>query len=496
MSVPVHGLLRALLAATGAAALVYASTSVSAGLDLAPAVGSGTGQPGSVDEAAQDVVLSCPGPELSGVAGVADVPVTGTVTAAAAPTEAIPGLVLPTGAGTLSVGTGADGSAAAASPGRGQVVQAALPAGAAPVEVRGTGSLGAAVAGAQEWSADTKELRGLTTTPCTAATADAWLLGGGGSPGRQERLVLVNPGANEVVVGISLHGRTGALPSPTGTGITVPANGRAVVLLDALAGTEAMPAVHVEASGGTVAAFLDDDWLDGSIPAGVDTVPSVAPPATTQVIPAAALDGPGIVRVAVPGTKEAVVRVRLIGPNGGLPLPGADTGVARVAGGAVAELSLASVPVGTYAVEVTADVPVVAAAFVQRRAGTEPGDFAWSTATPALTGTAGTTFPTATGGGPQRSLTLVATDGSVTADVVTMAGGTASTQRVTLAGDTSTTLPLGSTGSVWVTRAEGDGQLRGAVTSTVGTGATQLIASIPLLDTVLTSRVIRAFPLP
>ena len=57
-------------------------------------------------------------------------------------------------------------------------------------------------------------------------------------------------------------------------------------------------------------------------------------------------------------------------------------------------------------------------------------------------------------------------------------------------------MPLAAADAVWVTRAEGDGELRGAVTTTIGTGAEQLISSVPLLDAVLTSRVSRAFPLP
>ena len=329
------------------------------------------------------------------MAGVSDIPVTGTVSAAAAPTEALSGLVLPSGAASLVVGAPAGDAPEEPSgtpPARGTTLTQPLPPSAVPVQVRASGSLAAGVAGEQEWSADTKELRGLVTTPCTSARADSWLLAGGGSPGRQERLVLVNPGANEVVVGLSLHGRTGPIASPTGTGITVPAHGRAVVLLDALAGTEEMPAVHVQASGGTIAAFLDDVWLDGSVPAGADTTPRAATPSTTQIVPAAALAGAGALRVVVPGRQEAVVRVRLIGADGGLPLPGGGDGVTRVAGGAVAELSLAKVPTGTYAVEVTADVPVVAAAFIQRRAGSDPGDFAWTPSTAAITGTAGATF--------------------------------------------------------------------------------------------------------
>ncbi len=500
MNVPLHGVTRAVLAAAAAAALVYAAGSVSTSLDLAPSSAAGPTGPGVSTEAARDVVLSCPGPELRGVAGVADVSVSGSVSAAAAPVDALGGLALPGDAGGLQIGpSSADAGATPLSPARGSTVDLPLPDASTAIEVRGTGSLAAGLAATQEWSSDTARVRGLTTVPCRPASADAWLIGGGGSAGRQERLVLVNPGANEVVAGLSLHGGAGEIASPTGTGITVPAHGRAVVLLDALAGSEATPAVHVQVSGGTVAAYLSDVWLDGSVPAGADTSPATAAPSRSQVIPVAALSGAGVVRVAVPGGREAVVSARLLGPEGGSPLPG--TGVTRIAAGAVGELSMAGAPAGTYAVEVTADVPVVAAAFVQRRTGTDPGDFAWTPSTERLIGTAGTAFPAtgdpATAGtAPVRTLSLVATDGPVTALVVSVVAGRATSSQVELGADTSRTIDLGAATSVWVSPAGGSGALRAGVSSTVGAGAAQLVSALPLSDAILTSLVSTAFPVP
>ncbi len=497
MTLPLHGLIRVVVASGAAVGLVYASTIMDTGLDLGPAASAAHGA--TAAQAARDVVLSCPGPELRGVAGVADVAVTGVVSAATAPVGALGGLVLPSGAGSLTIGpppaVGTPPSTPSTpAPARGLAIRQPLPDTSTAVEAEATGPLAAGLAASQEWSANATDLRGLVSTSCRSATADAWLLGGGGSPGRQERLILVNPGANEVLVGLSLHGRSGEIPSPTGTGITVPARGRAVVLLDALAGTEPTPAVHVQASGGTVAGFLDDVWLDGSVPAGADTVGSNAPPSRTQVIPVAALTGAGVVRVVVPGSHEAVVSARLIGPTGGAPLPG--NGVTRIPGGAVGELSLTGAPAGTYAVEVNADVPVVASVQVQRRAGTSPGDFAWSTSTTPVVGTAGAVFPAVEAGGPTRTLTLIATDAPVTADVVTVVGGTPRTRRVVVAADSSTTLPLAGADSVWVRRVDGAGELRAGVGSSIGTGADQLVSTQAVVDSTLTSTVSIAFPIP
>ncbi len=501
MTTPVHGIVRAVLAAAGAAGLVYAAGAVSSTVDLAPSSGTTTAAPGASTEAAREVTLSCPGPELRGVAGVADLSVTGTVSAAAAPPQALGVLAPAAGAGGLQLGpSSAQPGPAPQHPARGATIALPLPDASAAVEVRGTGSLAAGLVGLQQWASDTGRLRGLATVPCTPAGSDAWLLGGGGSPGRQERLLLVNPGANEVVAGLSLHGGAGRIDSPTGTGVTVPAHGRAVVLLDALDATEATPAVHVQVSGGTVAAFLSDVWLDGSVPAGADTSPPTAAPARSQVIPVAAFSGAGVVRVAVPGAQEAVVSARLIGPDGGTPLPG--TGVTRVAAGAVGQLSMAGAPAGTYAVEVNADVPVVAAAFVQRRAGTDPGDIAWTPSTEPVTGTAGTAFPPPAPGGaagaaaPARVLSLVATDGPATAQVVTVVAGRATTRQVVLAADTSRTVELGPASSVWVSRVGGPGALRAGVSSTVGKGAAQLVSALPLSDAVVTSLVSTAYPAP
>ncbi len=84
----------------------------------------------------------------------------------------------------------------------------------------------------------------------------------------------------------------------------------------------------------------------------------------------------------------------------------------------------------------------------------------------------------------------------MTADVVTTRAGTPTATQVEVPEDTVVSVPLAAADAVWVTRAEGDGELRGAVTTTIGTGAEQLISSVPLLDAVLTSRVSRAFPVP
>ena len=54
-----------------------------------------------------------------------------------------------------------------------------------------------------------EDLRGLATAACAAGGSDLWLLGGGADPGRQERLVLTNPGDNPVTADVTVHGAAG-----------------------------------------------------------------------------------------------------------------------------------------------------------------------------------------------------------------------------------------------------------------------------------------------
>ena len=124
-----------------------------------------------------------------------------------------------------------------------------------------------------------------------------------------------------MTVDLSVLGTRGPVPSPNGRGIVVAPYGRTVVLLDAIAGQEASPALHVVATGGEVAAVLDDTWLDGVIPRGGDDATPAAAPALEQVIPAFRVGGPAIVRVAVPGADEAVVQTRVLTPTGPRPRP-------------------------------------------------------------------------------------------------------------------------------------------------------------------------------
>lgn len=496
MRVPWIGVGR--LALTGAlvAGLCFAASSRADRLDLSGTAGSsaepsGTAPKGTVDTVPTRVELTCVGPELSGLTGVADVAQSITAMAGQAPPAALADVLgtRPTGQGELSMG-----SIGGPTVHQDAATVTTTLTGATWASVQGSERRAPGVAAAQEWSADTPELRGLVTSACAREGDDLWLVAGAGAPGRQERLVLANSGANEVSVDVSVLGDKGPIASPNGRGIVVPGRGRTSVLLDAIAGGEPSPAVHVQVKGGAVAAALSDVWLDGSVPAGAETVTPSAPAATRLVLPGVNLTQPGSVRVVVPGPTQAVVKVRVLTKDGGAPLPGG--GVALVPASSVAELALADLPADTYAVEVVADVPVIAAAFVQAREGAGPGDFAWAPSAPVVRGLAGLPVSALPAQG-SRTLVLAASEADVRVTIFTGSPDAPNRQQITLGVDRIATVDVGSAvGGVWLRGDAGQGELRAALLSMTGTGPTRMMSVVPLTDTLTTTSASRTYPLP
>ncbi len=491
MKVSPLAVLRTVVGVAACAGVVVAAASVPA-LDLAPSRPAAESPAEATPLTSATVV--CPGPELRGVEGLADRPVDVVVRAASAPESTLRTLdatLDPAGdPGTLTVATLQDASqAGAAVTGRG--LAAAGPRSSGALSATATGALAPGLAAAQQWQVDSGEDRSLGSAPCGTASADAWLLAGGGQAGRQERLVLTNPSANPVTVDVTVHGTQGVVDSPNGRDLVVPAQGRATVLLDSIAPTETAPAVHVIARGGVVHAVLNDYWLDGSVPAGADDAARSAPPSREQVIPGAAVRGAAAVRVAVPGGDEAVVQVRVLTPEGPRAVPGA--GVVRVAGGSTIDITLTGLPEAVYGVQVRADIPVVAGAVITRRASARAvGDLAWAPSTTPIQTVAGAPLVALRGDDPVRTVALVATGGSVSAEVVTTAAdGTATSTRLEVPSDTTTSLTVTAGTSVWVHRTSGEGDLRAAVVGGVTAGGGELVTVLPLSDSRLTTTAAR-----
>lgn len=479
------GVTRVAVAGGAAAGLVYVAAGQGVGLDLAAAAGEDEVPVGSTALTTR-VTQVCPGPELTGIPGVPDVPVPASVTAASGPTGLLPAEAPPEG--SLDVAAGAREVLSVG--GRPQAASAPVPQDS-PVRVTGSGGLAPAVAAGQEWRLDTKDLRGLAGAPCGPGSTDQWLLAGGSGPGRQERLVLTNPGANPVTAAVAVHGRGGPLGDPLVE--TVAPGARVSLLLDGRYGEEDVPAVHVTTDGAGVHAVLTDTWVMGSTALGAESTGAAAPPAARQVLPGVVLGtGPGALRVVAPGEQAAVVRVDVLGPSGFVALPRGS--VLSVPAGSVAELALTGVPAGTYTLVARSDVPVTAAALSRVGDGRAPGEITWAPAASTLRAVGGAALPPTPGVG--RRLHLVSTGGSTTLEVTTVAGTTPTTRTVSLLADKVAAVPLEGASSVWVRRTSGSGELRGGIVSWWGSGATQMLSTATLRETAVSSPVSRAFPLP
>ncbi len=415
---------------------------------------------GAVVDLVGDTQLACPGVELAGISGVPDVPVTATVTAVQAPLEVVPR----TQFGTLELTAGQTSSTA--EPGAGTNIQVT---GARPALVAAAGPAAAATVARQTWQVDRDGLGGLASVACASPQEEVWLLGGGAGAGRLERLVLVNPGANPVTARVDVHGSTGLIGAAS-SDVIVPPRSRVTRLLDAVAAAEVSPAVRVRTNGGGLVASLTDSYQKGSQALGVDTTGPTAPAAVNQLIPAFVTSGAAIVRIAVPGRQEAVVGLRVLGPAGLVQVP-SGAPVTRVRGGGVVDVPLRGLTAGTYAVEVTADVPVLASALgvTSRPAG---GELTWSTATSALRSFAGAVTHSPAAAPQASTVHLVARGGIAEVTVWSVLGGRVTSLRERLGPDRVTSLGV-KADSVWVT--VGSGSVYGSVVHRTPSGGVSVV---------------------
>lgn len=445
--------------------------------------------------------LVCPGPETIGVRDAASSaprtpPAPVRVDAASAPSE-----LRPTGTSSSDTGSASSGSIAvraggsktiAASDGAASVGAVADTA-VSPVVV-GTGSAAPGLVAEQRSVVYSADLRGLSSATCLAPQDDQWLVGGGSEVGRRGRLVLTNPQASSVEVTVDVLTAKGTIERTTGSTVALAAFSRTVLLLGALAPGAQAPVVRVRSTGGAIGAVLADAWLEGTTPRGTDDVVAAAPPATSVLVPGVRIRGSAAVRIAVPGSAEAVTQVRLIGEKGAVALPG--DGVVRVPAGSSRDVDLSGVPAGAYAVEVTADVPVVAGALVQRRANPSgPGEIAWSASSRpigSLAGVAGIDL----GAGWRTDLVLTAPRGGATAQLTTRRpDGSMVPSTVQVAGGTTTVVPVDGT-AVWVRPVGAGGPLVAARFVTRETALGDLITTGPLRQVALTRVPVVVSPAP
>ncbi|MCB7137173.1 DUF5719 family protein [Cellulosimicrobium marinum] len=239
------------------------------------------------------------------------------------------------------------------------------------------------------------DLRGLAAASCARPGISHWLVGGSTEIGSSSRLVLQNPGRTPATVQVSVWGQGGEAVLAGGGQQLVGPGEEVVTLVEAAAPEQRRTVVHVQSTGGLVAAWLQHSALDGLVPVGVDHVVPGAAPATALALPGVVSTGEPVddahaprLRLLAPGAEHGAAHVTVLGEDGAVPLRGVED-VALTAG-VVTDVSLGGLPPGRYTVVVHADVPVVAGASLDRRGEPEPDlldeqrryDRAWVAAQP------------------------------------------------------------------------------------------------------------------
>ncbi|MDR6973277.1 DUF5719 family protein [Leifsonia shinshuensis] len=253
------------------------------------------------------------------------------------------------------------------------------------------------IAGAQLQNAAAQDLAGLAAASCAEPSADTWLAAGSTALGQTSLVLLANPSAVDATVDLAIFSESGPVSAPGATGIVVPAGAQKVVPLAGLAPSAAAPVVHVTTSGGEVVASLQQSYEQGIQPRGAEMAGATGAPGRQQIIPgvtiasmnavkgAQSAEGVGVdfpvVRILVPGDKDAQVTVGAVGETG---TAAGNSYATTVKAGTVAEVPLNDLKDGSYTVTVNSSVPVVASARTSV-IGSKTRDFAWfSSAQPLL----------------------------------------------------------------------------------------------------------------
>lgn len=456
----------ALVALAGAAAVGLAA----AGALHAPAVTVSGPSVATTPRAGDDgslgtTELACPGAPFLGTPGVPDLPSEGRLVTATPPRADLAALDVPVPpTGRLVTGVvglrGTNRSDAARSvDGTGR-----------PAAVVGTGAAVVGPVAGTVAVVDRPRARGLLSSGCGAPSADAWLIGGGDAPGRQERLLLTNLGANPATVEVEAL-RTAGVDGATSRTVTVPGRSRRGLFVDGGFGADAVPVLHVRASGGLVRATLVESWRDGTRTAGAEAIDPTAAPATTQVI-AAVPAGRRTVRIGNPGASDAVVRLRTADARGEHPVAG---GVVTVPAGSSAEEEL---PVATApgSVVVRSDRPVVAAVATIPAGAGEASDLAWSVASDPVGRLGGTAVPAPVGG--RRAIVVHASGSAARVRVTSVVGGRSVVRTVDVVADGTRIVgvPDGA-GSTWVRPVTEGADVRAGLLAARGRGIAELRAA-------------------
>jgi hypothetical protein len=216
---------------------------------------------------------------------------------------------------------------------------------------------------------------------CMSPAASQWFVGGSADITTRGRLIIVNSGLGDAVVGIESFSENGKQPSRT---LNVSSKSYAVVPIDSLAPGDRILSVHVAPRSGRINAFMIDEQVKGLKALGGDLVNPAVAVSKNLVIPAipnqiskntSAL--PHTLRVLAPGDVDASITVEIVSGDGVFVPVGLNS--RSIKAGIVTEFQLnPNITSKVMAIRISATEPVVAAV-KSTVVVTGRKDFVWST---------------------------------------------------------------------------------------------------------------------
>lgn len=244
-------------------------------------------------------------------------------------------------------------------------------------------------------------LVGTLGAACQRPTQEQWLVGANTNTGRESLLLLSNPASTDATVDLQIFGDQGAIDGSGLSGVSVPANRTTVLPLAGFAPDNSVLAVHVVSNGASIASWIQQRTVRGTVASGADFISPSIGAAKSLSIPgllkrgtdaASALisanndyaDLTPTLELFVPGGKAATVTAQVIGTDSktfGTVVQ------QRVQGGTASGIALPGLKDGNYSVFITSDEPVLATVLLSRTDPTKSPatDFAWLPAVSNLT---------------------------------------------------------------------------------------------------------------
>lgn len=315
---------------------------------------------------------------------------------------------------------------------------------------------------------------GVPSTRCESPGTDFWFVGPGQHSAARIQLFLMNIASQSADVNVEVATDAGPLQGSTDTGIAVAPHSTVTQTLAPVLHGSRVISLHVRTSVGQVVAGVEETTGTGGSGAWL---PVAAEPAKQVVLPGLpSAAGTRQLYVAVPGTRDAHIRLTAVTTRGSYP-PAGGSGL-DIPGGSAVSIPLPSLSGIPAALKLSSNVPVTASAMLTGGPTGAPGVF---TAAALPLEEQGVVAYNKTGGGTNSELVLSAPGRAVKARIteITASGAAPAPTIVDISAGHSLVEQLGKGGgsghkaafSVLITPLAGSGPLyAGRVVASSGTG--------------------------